>query len=260
MPSGVQEELPGCPYGWVWRWSHRRHKLELKRNVSKCDPCVSSGKLCIEVTPQSKIAWISESLCIGCGICIKVILAPEYLARNDLFRLLLVTTFKLLRVCFWSLFRDFFSLQKCPFGALSIVNLPSNLEKETTHRYCANAFKLHRYGDKPPVCLPSLHSWAVFPLTCYKNLGKQVRIKFQRSCYSWIAPLVLITSTMCYDFNFSYYWLIDSAFSFCLEGPQILSLEAAHQVRCGFAALSNTDFCWNILRDLRRNKLFCSHK
>lgn len=38
-----------------------------------------------------------------------------------------------------------FQFQKCPFGALSIVNLPSNLEKETTHRYCANAFKLHRY-------------------------------------------------------------------------------------------------------------------
>ena len=29
------------------------------------------GKLCIEVTNQSKIVWISESLCIGCGICIK---------------------------------------------------------------------------------------------------------------------------------------------------------------------------------------------
>lgn len=115
------------------------------------------------------------------------------------------------------MFRDFFSLQKCPFGALSIVNLPSNLEKETTHRYCANSFKLHRYGDKPPVCLPSLHSWAVFPLTCYKNLEKQVGIKFQRSCYSWIAPLVLITSTMCYDSNFSYYWLIDS-FQFLFGG------------------------------------------
>ena len=24
------------------------------------------------VTAQSKIAWISETLCIGCGICIKV--------------------------------------------------------------------------------------------------------------------------------------------------------------------------------------------
>lgn len=31
-----------------------------------------TGKLCIEVTPQSKIAFISEELCIGCGICVKV--------------------------------------------------------------------------------------------------------------------------------------------------------------------------------------------
>jgi ATP-binding cassette subfamily E protein 1 len=30
------------------------------------------GKLCIEVTPASKIAFISEELCIGCGICPKV--------------------------------------------------------------------------------------------------------------------------------------------------------------------------------------------
>jgi Pyruvate/2-oxoacid:ferredoxin oxidoreductase delta subunit len=31
-----------------------------------------AGKLCIEVNPGSKIAWISEELCIGCGICVKV--------------------------------------------------------------------------------------------------------------------------------------------------------------------------------------------
>jgi NAD-dependent dihydropyrimidine dehydrogenase PreA subunit len=30
------------------------------------------GKLCIEVTPKDKMAWISEELCIGCGICVKV--------------------------------------------------------------------------------------------------------------------------------------------------------------------------------------------
>lgn len=29
------------------------------------------GKLCIEVTSNDKIAWISEDLCIGCGICVK---------------------------------------------------------------------------------------------------------------------------------------------------------------------------------------------
>ena len=29
------------------------------------------GKLCIEVLPSDKIAFISEELCIGCGICVK---------------------------------------------------------------------------------------------------------------------------------------------------------------------------------------------
>lgn len=31
-----------------------------------------AGKLCIEVTSQAKLAFISEELCIGCGICVKV--------------------------------------------------------------------------------------------------------------------------------------------------------------------------------------------
>ena len=30
------------------------------------------GKQCIEVTSEDKIAFISELLCIGCGICVKV--------------------------------------------------------------------------------------------------------------------------------------------------------------------------------------------
>ena len=34
---------------------------------------VSAGRLCIEVTSSSKIAFISEELCIGCGICVKVL-------------------------------------------------------------------------------------------------------------------------------------------------------------------------------------------
>ena len=33
-----------------------------------------TGKLCIEVSPADKIAFISEELCIGCGICAKVCL------------------------------------------------------------------------------------------------------------------------------------------------------------------------------------------
>ena len=41
-----------------------------------CPP--PAGKLCIEVSPASKIAFLSEELCIGCGICVKVrLLAPQ---------------------------------------------------------------------------------------------------------------------------------------------------------------------------------------
>ena len=36
--------------------------------------------------------------------------------------------------------------QKCPFEAIMIINLPKDLEKETTHRYGPNTFKLHRWG------------------------------------------------------------------------------------------------------------------
>lgn len=38
-----------------------------------------TGKLCIEVTPASRLAFISEELCIGCGICVKVCLLLLYI-------------------------------------------------------------------------------------------------------------------------------------------------------------------------------------
>jgi ATP-binding cassette subfamily E protein 1 len=84
--------------------SDRCKPKKCRQECKKSCPVVKTGKLCIEVTPQSKLAYISEELCIGCGICVK----------------------------------------KCPFEAIQIINLPKDLDKDTTHRYGPNTFKLHR--------------------------------------------------------------------------------------------------------------------
>ena len=44
-----------------------------RQECKKSCPVVRMGKLCIEVSPTDKIAGISETLCIGCGICVKVL-------------------------------------------------------------------------------------------------------------------------------------------------------------------------------------------
>ncbi|RLV94316.1 Translation initiation factor RLI1 [Spathaspora sp. JA1] len=100
-----------------------------KQECRKSCPVVKTGKLCIEVTPASKIAFISETLCIGCGICVK----------------------------------------KCPFDAITIINLPTNLEGETTHRYSANSFKLHR--------LPTPRPGQVLGLVGTNGIGKSTALK-----------------------------------------------------------------------------------
>jgi Pyruvate/2-oxoacid:ferredoxin oxidoreductase delta subunit len=48
-----------------------------RQECKKSCPVVRMGKLCIEVAPDSKIASLSEELCIGCGICVKVSVIPQ---------------------------------------------------------------------------------------------------------------------------------------------------------------------------------------
>jgi ATP-binding cassette subfamily E protein 1 len=75
-----------------------------KQECKKTCPVNKTGKVCIEVSPTSTICFISEHLCIGCGMCVK----------------------------------------RCPFDAIKIINLPKGLTQEVTHRYGPNSFKLHR--------------------------------------------------------------------------------------------------------------------
>jgi ATP-binding cassette subfamily E protein 1 len=72
---------------------------------------------------------ISEALCSGCGICVK----------------------------------------KCPFKAISIVNLPDELEKDCSHRFSANSFKLFR--------LPMPAPGTVLGLLGQNGIGKSTTLK-----------------------------------------------------------------------------------
>jgi ATP-binding cassette subfamily E protein 1 len=85
--------------------------------------------LAIEFVAGEKKPRINEDLCTGCGICIK----------------------------------------KCPYDAISIVNLPEELESQASHRYGRNAFKLF----KLPIPQPGL----VTGLVGRNGTGKSTALK-----------------------------------------------------------------------------------
>jgi len=80
---------------------------------------------------------VVESLCVGCGICIK----------------------------------------KCPFKALSIVNLPDELEEECSHRFGPNSFKLFRLPTPSPgLVLGLLGQNGTGKTTALKILSGEIKI------------------------------------------------------------------------------------
>ena len=92
-------------------------------------PLVRSRVEAIKIEPGNEKPTIFESLCSGCGICIR----------------------------------------KCPFRAISIVNLPSELEQECAHRFGKNLFKLYR--------LPVPRPGYVTGLIGKNGIGKSTALK-----------------------------------------------------------------------------------
>lgn len=107
--------------------THKMAKIEEKDNITRlaivnpelCKPlqCASECRKACPVNKTGKEciriekkSIISEILCIGCGACQK----------------------------------------RCPFKAILIVNLPTSLNKDITHRYGSNGFKLHRLPIPKP--------------------------------------------------------------------------------------------------------------
>jgi ATP-binding cassette subfamily E protein 1 len=60
-------------------------------------------------------------------------------------------------------------MKKCPFDAIEIINIPKSLEKECTHRFGPNSFKLHR--------LPTPRPGQVLGLVGTNGIGKTTALR-----------------------------------------------------------------------------------
>ncbi len=93
-------------------------------------PINRTGGKAIELSPDvGGKALIHEEVCVGCGICVK----------------------------------------KCPYDAITIVNLPDELEKLVVHRYGPNAFKL--YG------LPTPQQGLIIGIVGKNGIGKTTAVR-----------------------------------------------------------------------------------
>ncbi len=110
-----------------------------KECIGKCPP-QRSGKIVIDIediyknnvsniTDKKQIAKIAEELCIGCNICVKA----------------------------------------CPFNAIQIVNLPTEIPSLITHRYSKNSFRLYK--------LPLINPNKVIGIVGQNGIGKTTLIE-----------------------------------------------------------------------------------
>lgn len=91
-------------------------------------PVNKSGAECVTINEESKKAQIDEDICNGCGICVKV----------------------------------------CPFDAITIINLASELATDKIHQYGMNSFRLYK--------LPTPKKGEVVGLLGRNGMGKSTVI------------------------------------------------------------------------------------